>query len=125
MPALQRNLLSIILASILCSAAWADDLADPVVEGVWLRPPPTAKPAKPVWGFAKGLRVGLSPLPGPRGLLRVYTPYAGQPEWRMINFIAIEPIVEGDTRRAYSELEPSSLAEGRGKVMWSLDRPDD
>jgi hypothetical protein len=43
----------------------------------------------------------------------------------MINFIAIEPIVEGHTRRAYSELEPSSLAEGRGKVMWSLDQPGD
>ena len=101
------------------------DLADPVTEGAWLRPPGEDKPAKPVWGFAKGLRIGLAPLPGPRGLLRVYAPHAGQPEWRMINFIAIEPIVEGHTRRAYSELEPSSVAEGRGKVMWSVDRPGD
>jgi hypothetical protein len=43
----------------------------------------------------------------------------------MINFIAIEPIVEGQTRRGYSELERSSLVEGTGKVMWSVDRPGD
>jgi hypothetical protein len=43
------------------------DLADPVIEGAWLRPPAALKPAKPVWGFAKGLRIGLAPLPGPRG----------------------------------------------------------
>ena len=100
-------------------------LADPVIEGSWVRPPEDEKAAKPVWGLAEGLRIGLAPLPGPRGLLRVYTPYLGQPDWRMINFIAIEPIVEGQTRRGYSELERSSLVEGTGKVMWSVDRPDD
>jgi len=42
----------------------------------------------------------------------------------MINFIAIEPIVEGRTHRSFSELERSSLAEGTGKVMWSADRRD-
>jgi hypothetical protein len=99
-------------------------LANPVVEGVWLRPAAEQR-AKPVWGHADGLRIGLAPLPGPRGLLRVYTPYIGQPEWRMINFIAIEPILAGQTRRGYSELEPSLLAEGRGKAMWSVDRPGD
>ncbi len=104
--------------------AWSG-LADPVIEGSWVRPPAQERVAKPVWGLAEGLRIGLAPLPGPRGLLRVYTPYAGQPDWRMINFIAIEPIVEGQTPRAYSELERSSLAEGTGKVMWSVDRPDD
>ncbi|MCH5372487.1 MAG: hypothetical protein JJ992_00805 [Planctomycetes bacterium] len=100
-------------------------MADPVVEGSWIRPPAEEKVAKPVWGLAEGLRIGLAPLPGPRGLLRVYTPYVGQPDWRMINFIAIEPIIQGQTRRGYSELEGSSLVEGTGKVMWSVDRPDD
>jgi len=100
-------------------------LADPVVEDVWIRPPAGANGAKPVWGLADGLRIGLAPLPGPRGLLRVYTPYVGQPDWRMINFIAVEPIVKGRTNRSFSELEPSSLARGTGKVMWSVDRPDD
>ncbi len=104
--------------------AW-QRLADPVIEDGWVRPPAGAMAAKPVWGFAEGLRIGLAPLPGPRGLLRVYTPYVGQPEWRMINFIAIEPIVAGRAQRSFSELERSSLAEGTGKVMWSVDRPDD
>ena len=100
-------------------------LADPVVEDGWIRPPAGENAAKPVWGLAEGLRIGLAPLPGPRGLLRVYTPYVGQPDWRMINFIAVEPIVEGRTNRSFSELEPSSLARGTGKVMWSVDRPGD
>ncbi len=100
-------------------------LADPVVEDGWIRPPAGERGAKPVWGWAEGLRIGLAPLPGPRGLLRVYTPYVGQPDWRMINFIAVEPIAEGRTSRSFSELERSSLAEGTGKVMWSVDQPDD
>lgn len=100
-------------------------LADSVVEDSWVRPPAEAKAAKAVWGLAEGLRIGIAPLPGPRGLLRVYTPYVGQPNWRMLNFIAIEPIVKGRTDRSFSELERSSLAEGTGKVMWSVDRPDD
>jgi len=119
--------LAVGIASASCRGAepaWRG-LADPVIEGSWVRPPAEEKAAKPVWGLAEGLRVGLAPLPGPRGLLRVYTPYIGQPDWRMINFIAIEPIVEGQTRRGYSELERSSLVEGTGKVMWSVDRLDD
>ncbi len=104
--------------------AWRG-LADPVVEDGWIRPPAGGRGAKPVWGFAEGLRIGLAPLPGPRGLLRVYTPYVGQPDWRMINFLAVEPIAQGRTDRSFSELEPSSLAEGIGKVMWSADQPDD
>jgi hypothetical protein len=43
----------------------------------------------------------------------------------MVNFIAVEPIVKGRTDRSFSELEPSSLARGTGKVMWSVDRPGD
>ncbi len=98
---------------------------EPAVEGTWLRPPAQSGPAKPVWGFAEGLRIGITPLPGPRGLLRVYTPYAGQPPWRTINFIAIEPIVAGQGWRGYSELEPSAIEPGNGKVFWSLDHPGD
>ena len=100
-------------------------LADPVVEDGWIRPPAGEHGAKPVWGLAEGLRIGLAPLPGPRGLLRVFAPYVGQPDWRMINFIAVEPIAEGRTNRSFSELERSSLVEGTGKVMWSVDQPDD
>jgi len=37
-------------------------LADPVVEDGWIRPPAGANGAKPVWGLAAGLQIGLAPL---------------------------------------------------------------
>ena len=90
----------------------------------WLRPSDSSAP--PRWGHADGMQVGIPPLPGPRGLLRVYTPYLGHAENRLVNFIAIEPIVRGDEQRGYSELEPSALDPGQnGKRLWPLDRPDD
>lgn len=92
------------------------ELADPVVDGIWLRPAPE-QPAKPIWGFDHGLRVGLAPLPGPRGLLRIYTPYLNQEA--LLNFIAMEPIPEGQDGRGFSELERSDLDNVRGKRFWS------
>ena len=99
------------------------ELAAPEVEGPWVRPPPR-RGAQPVWGHANGLRVGLAPMPGPRGLLRIYAPYLGHPSGRMINFIAVEPILVGQERRGFSELEPSRLDGVRGKRFWSVDAPD-
>ena len=96
-----------------------EGLARPVVEGRWLRPA-AGERAIAAWGHAEGLRVGLHPLPGPRGMLRVYAPYLSQPETRMINFIAIEPTVVGK-RRGLSELEPSRLDGVPGKRLWSGD----
>lgn len=64
-------------------------------------------------------------MPGPRGLLRVYAPYLAHPPGRMINFIAVEPIIVGHERRGYSELEPSGLDGVRGKRFWSVDNLDD
>jgi hypothetical protein len=43
----------------------------------------------------------------------------------VINFIAVEPILEGQDRRGYSELEPSRLDGVRGKRFWSVDVPND
>ncbi len=83
-------------------------LEEPVVEGRWLRPAATTAPAVPEWGHAEGLRVGIAPLPGRRGLLRIYTPYLGQAEPVMLNFIAVEPIPRGEQGRGYSELRSSS-----------------
>jgi hypothetical protein len=84
--------------------------------GPWIRPS-GKKDSEPVWGIQGGIAVGLWPTPGPRGLLRIYTPYLGQPRLRMINFIAVEPIV-GDAR-GLSELEPSAMDKTAGKAMWS------
>jgi len=101
-----------------------EELATPESEGLWVRPA-ARSPAQPVWGHADGLRVGLAPMPGPRGLLRIYAPYLGHPPERMINFIAVEPIAIGHGRRGFSELEPSGLDGVRGKRFWSVDHPDD
>ena len=89
--------------------------------GEWVRP--TDVDARPLWGHADGIRVGLHPLRGPRGLLRVYTPYLAQGDERVINFIAVEPIVAGQRERGLSELEFSKLDQMAGKRFWSVDDP--
>ncbi|MEV4737251.1 MULTISPECIES: hypothetical protein [unclassified Microbacterium] len=88
-------------------------------EGTWLR-----ADGVPRWGHRDGIQIGIAPLPGPRGLLRVYTPYLDHPPERLVNFIAVEPIPEGQTGRGFSELEPSMLDPGEpGKRFWSADDP--
>lgn len=96
----------------------------PETDGGWLRPAGEG-PAEPRWGFADGLQVGLHPLRGPRGLLRLYAPYLGHPRDRLLNFVAVEPIGLGATERGYSELEHSALDDAPGKRFWSADDPRD
>lgn len=90
----------------------------------WLRPS-IHWPAEPRWGHPDGLQVGLHPLTGPRGLLRVYAPYLGHPRERVINFVAVEPIAAGATERGFSELEPSDVDGSAGKCFWGTDSPED
>lgn len=71
----------------------------PVVTADWVRPG-----AEPVWGRAGGLGVGVWPTSGPRGLIRIYSPYLGQPHPRMLTYVAVEPVISG--ARGQSELEP-------------------
>ncbi len=94
--------------------------ADPVAV-TWLRPTPD-RPSEPVWGLDGGLAVGLWPTGGPRGLIRVYAPYLGQKRPRMVNFIAVEPVVGG--ARGQSELEVSRDGKA-GLAMWSGDTEAD
>ena len=96
-------------------------LAKPAEKGPWIVPA-DAEAALPVWGIKGGLSVGLWPKIGPRGLLRIYAPYLDQTPDRMVNFIAIEPIVNGV--RGFSELEPSKLDGRHGKAMWTADAFD-
>jgi hypothetical protein len=98
-----------------------EELSPPVVEGRWVRPSETW-PAQPVWGHAEGLRVGLAPMPGPRGLVRIYAPKLGGPEQWPVNFIAVEPVAAGHRHRGLSELEPSRWDGMQGKRFWSTDR---
>lgn len=96
----------------------------PDADGRWLRPSRSV-PAEPRWGHATGLQVGLHPLRGPRGLLRVFAPYLDHPRDRLVNFVAIEPIPAGATERGYSELEHSRLDNAPGKRFWSTDDLED
>ena len=82
-------------------------------------------PRESRWGHPDGLQVGLHPLPGPRGLLRVYTPYLGHPRDRLLNFVAVEPVPAGAAERGYSELERSRLDDANGLRFWSMDDPTD
>lgn len=87
----------------------------------WLRPSGDGA-SEPRWGPVGGLQVGIPPTPGPRGLLRVFTPYLDHPHERLMNFIAVEPVPEGATERGFSEMEPSTLDPGKqGKRFWSAD----
>ena len=90
----------------------------------WIRP---MKPGDPlVWGRRDGIVFGLfSPggIKGPRGLIRVglFTPDAAGPQ--LLNYIAVEPVIQGPgtrlDRMAFSEMEMSTLDPGpRGKRMW-------
>ncbi len=97
-------------------------LAAPEIDGIWIRPS-QAFPAQPVWGHAEGLRVGLWPLSGPRGLLRIYTPYLGHEGTRMINYIAVEPVLRGQAWRSLSEMEISQYDDEQGLRFWSADHP--
>lgn len=93
-------------------------LAQPVEDGAWVRPA-EGEASEPVWGVKGGISVGLWPTGGPRGLFRIYTPYLGQPRLRMINYIAVEPIV--GRSRGLSELERSAIDGVDGKAMWTTD----
>lgn len=98
-------------------------LAIPQENGIWLQPAQKTK-AQPVWGFVNGIRIGIAPLSGPRGLIRIYTPYLGHDEFVVTNFIAFEPIDKAKNSRGLSELEWSELDNVRGKRFWSGDTPE-
>ena len=87
----------------------------------WLRPS-TDPASEPRWGHHAGMQIGIPPIPGPRGLLRVFTPYLEHHRERLVNFIAVEPIPQGVDERGYSEMEQSTLDPGaQGKRLWSSD----
>ena len=114
-----------LLFLMLCNFGFAqnpaipwNELASPEVGALWVQPS-QGKPAQAIWGHSNGMRVGLAPMPGPYGLLRIYTPYLGLEEGQMLNFIAVEPIPSGMSQRGFSELEMSGIDNRRGKKFWS------
>lgn len=113
-----------LVATSLVTARGAAAMKEPEIEGKWLRPS-VSFPAEPRWGHPEGIQVGLHPLPGPRGLIRLYAPYLGHPPERRLNYLAVEPIPAGKKGRGLSELEESALDNAQGKRIWSADSPDD
>ncbi len=89
------------------------------LEDGWVRPAAT-QDAEPRWGIEDGIQFGIWPSGGgPRGLIRVYAPYLGFPDDRVVNFIAIEPMKRN--ARSFSELERSLLDDVNGLRFWSED----
>lgn len=90
---------------------------------LWIRPEKSGDPL--IWGLRGGLVFGLpSPggLKGPRGLIRVGVALLPDDQPQLLNYIAIEPVIDGPgtrfSRMAFSELEPSVLDPGqRGKRL--------
>jgi hypothetical protein len=89
----------------------------------WIRPSTANDPA--VWGIKNGIVFGLWPFNietgakggGPRGLIRVGYEFKGNIDH--INFIAIEPVVNGKIE--FSEISPSRVDNKWGKFMWASD----
>lgn len=90
----------------------------------WILPEDESGPA--VWGIRGGIVFSLWPYPvepnigGPRGLLRIGHNFKGRTY--MINFIAVEPVVEGEME--FSEISPSRVDGKVGKLMWASDNED-
>ncbi|MDR3714873.1 MAG: sterol desaturase family protein [Puia sp.] len=91
----------------------------------WIRPDDVRDPA--VWGIRNGIVVGIWPAQiekgrpgadgGPRGLLRIGYEYMGV--IYHINYIAVEPVVDGDME--FSEVSPSQVDWKWGKFFWASD----
>jgi hypothetical protein len=81
----------------------------------WLRPISASN--EPIWGLEGGLQFAIHPAgfrpTEPRGLIRLGYPVLPSGRYDLVNFIAIEPVVNG--KKGYSELERSRLDNAPGK----------
>lgn len=103
----------------------ADAVVASEIDPDWILPADGTSPA--LWGIRDGIIFSLWPTAvgsnlegttgGPRGLIRVG--YNFKDASYLINFIAVEPIVDGDIE--FSEISPSLVDEKLGKVMWAGD----
>lgn len=94
----------------------------------WIRP--EAVSGSKAWGIHNGIVFSLWPngvetgdkgTGGPRGLIRVGYEYQGKVY--LINYIAIEPVVDGKIE--FSEISPSTIDGRWGKLFWASDSETD
>ncbi|MGN6534089.1 MAG: hypothetical protein ACTHK0_20280 [Ginsengibacter sp.] len=112
-----------ILAYFMLLAYEKIEAQNPDTKSEWIRPVNEKAPA--VWGIHNGIVFGLWPYTietgrdemggGPRGLIRVG--YEMDGNTYLINFIAIEPVVNG--KWEFSEISPSKVDGQWGKLMWT------
>lgn len=117
-----------VLFGMLClfmaapSGIWAQTASG---DSVWILPEDENSPA--VWGIQDGIVFSLWPhgvepkIDGPRGLIRIGHNFRGRTF--MINFIAVEPVVDGEME--FSEISPSRVDGKVGKLMWAGDGDKD
>ncbi len=102
---------------MICAACFPAQAAD----SSWLRAGLTTNSS--VWGVKGGLQFALHPggftrgVGGPRGLIRIGYPTRTNGGYDLINFLAVEPVVNG--RKGLSELEKSSIDGRQGKMFWA------
>lgn len=117
------SMLTIVILSVCYTISTnAQNVSLPVK---WIQPA-TEKDA-PIWGIKNGIVVALWPATiecpntnkddSPRGLLRIGYNYMGATY--LVNFIAIEPVVNGNME--FSEVSPSQVDGKWGKLLWASD----
>lgn len=116
------SIFAIMAISIFFSTEKAAAQTEPL-NTEWIRPDNAKAPA--VWGHRNGIVFSLWPAAiesekdglggGPRGLIRVG--YESMGKIYHINFVAIEPVVEG--KMEFSEISPSRVDGKWGKLMWA------
>jgi hypothetical protein len=79
------------------------------------------------WGIRGHLLWGLAPptgqpADGPRGLIRLRYPVLADGAYDLLNFLAVEPVVNG--HKGFSELEHSELDKRPGKRFWVVSSDD-
>ncbi|HWZ35166.1 MAG TPA: hypothetical protein VNW51_03360 [Mucilaginibacter sp.] len=107
-----------------CAMAFMLPCNNAFAQSKWIRPETSAD--KQMWGIHDGIVFSLWPTGvetgdkgtgGPRGLLRVGYEYKGK--IYLINYIAIEPVVDGKIE--FSEISPSNTDGQWGKLIWPGD----
>lgn len=126
---MKRVIQLVVMMIVVGSAHGQSETGPPVasaeIDPDWILPADETSPAR--WGIRDGLVFSLWPTRvgsdlegttgGPRGLIRIG--YNFKDATYLINFIAVEPIVDGDIE--FSEISPSRVDEKVGKLMWAGD----